>query len=418
MRTLKIKGLVTILCLLGCFQLPAQHVEKLLSGVPAGEAMNNRFIFFGNAQKTYEKLFLELNALVLKGEGTMNIVHIGDSHIQAGFIPEEMRKNFTAYISSGCGARGLVFPYRVAKTNNPSDYIVKFSGMWESCRNVELRKSCSLGLTGIAIETRDSLAIMTYRFKENAVFREFNRVRIFHDPIDTSIRVDFPGLEGRYSVNPQQQVGFTDVVFDTILDSLMIRIEKRDTSTGCFRLYGIDFENGDPGIVYSAAGVNGAEVSSFLRCDQLESQLRILRPDWVILSLGTNDAYPIHFDKEQFISGYKALITNIRKVDPGLPVLLTVPGDSYRRRRHDNLNLVEAREGIFQVAKETNCAVWDFYTIMGGPKSIMHWYRAGLVAKDKLHFSKQGYIIQGDLLFGAFMDAYSSFIDTSDTVKE
>jgi lysophospholipase L1-like esterase len=138
-----------------------------------------------------------------------------------------------------------------------------------------------------------------------------------------------------------------------------------------------------------------------------------MKPDWIIISLGTNDAYPLHFNKDEFIGNYIALLTKIREADPGVPVLLTVPGDSYRRHRYDNLNLLEAREAILEVAKKTDCAVWDFYSFMGGQKSIMQWYKAGLVARDKLHFNKQGYIIQADLLFGAFVDAWSSFIDQS-----
>ena len=110
---------------------------------------------------------------------------------------------------------------------------------------------------------------------------------------------------------------------------------------------------------------------------------------------------------------YVTLIKNIREADPGVPVLLTVPGDSYRRHRYDNLNLAAARDAVFEVAKQADCAVWDFYSVMGGPKSILHWYKAGLVARDKLHFNKTGYILQADLMFGAFMDAWTSFIDHS-----
>jgi len=145
----------------------------------------------------------------------------------------------------------------------------------------------------------------------------------------------------------------------------------------------------------------------------MKDQLRILKPGWVILSLGTNDAYPLHFIKEEFITNYITLVKKIREADPDIPVLLTVPCDSYRRHRYDNSNLVWAREAILEVAKQTDCAVWDFYSLMGGPKSIMQWYKAGLVARDKLHFNKQGYLIQADLLFEAFMEAYSSFIDQS-----
>jgi lysophospholipase L1-like esterase len=406
-------GLLFLL-MLSVASLRAQWTTTLPSGIRVGENMNNRLLFFGNAKETYKSLFEAMNGLVLKGEGNIQIVQIGDSHLQAGFIPEQMRKDFSSFVSSGCGARGMVFPYRVAKTNNPADYVVKFIGKWENCRNVELNKTCSLGLMGIMVQTRDTLAGMTFHFKETATFREFKFVRIFHDPVDTCFRIDFPGLEAVYHVVLPVMPGYTDIRFDSVIaDSLMIRIIHKDTSSNYFTFYGIDFENGDPGIVYSASGVNGAEVTSYLRCDQMKEQLKLQDPDWVIISLGTNDAYPLHFDKDEFTRNYLALIKRIRDAKPDVPILLTVPGDSYRRHRYDNMNLVDAREAILSVAKQTGSAVWDFYTLMGGPKSIMNWYKAGLVARDKLHFNRQGYIIQADLLFGAFVDAWSSFIDQS-----
>jgi len=375
---------------------------------------NNRFIFCGNSEQTYSLLFNSLNQLIRKGEGTINIIQVGDSHIQAGFLPEEMRKDFSTFITPGCGARGLIFPYRIAKTNNPADYSVRFTGKWDHCRNVEVNKSCSLGLMGIMVQTRDTVSEMTFIFKENSTFRDFNFVRILCDPLDTGYRIEFPGLKGRYHINTSKSDGIITARFDSIIyDSLRIRIIKKDTSGKYFTFYGIDFENGDPGFVYSASGVNGAEVSSYLRCDLFKDQLTTLKPDWVILSLGTNDAYPVHFNENEFIENYISLIKKIREVNPSVPILLTVPGDSYRRHRYDNVNMKDAREAILEIAKHTDCAVWDFYSLMGGPKSILNWYKAGLVAKDKLHFDKQGYLIQADLLFNAFVDAYSSFIDHS-----
>jgi lysophospholipase L1-like esterase len=406
---------ILVCLMLGIISTQAQGTMTLSSGIRIDENLDNHFLFYGNAANTYEPLFRSMNSLILKGEGTINILQIGDSHIQAGFIPEEMRKDFASFISYGCGARGLIFPYRIARTNNPADYSVKFTGKWEHCRNVELNKNCLMGLMGIMVRTRDTLAGIAFHFKENATFREFNFIRIFHDPLDTGFRVDFPGLAGMYHVVLPLKAGYTDIRFDTIIgDSLKVRIVKKDTTGKYFTLYGIDFENGDPGIVYSASGVNGAEVTSYLRCDLLQDQLRTLKPGWIILSLGTNDAYPAHFSKAEFIGNYIQLVKRIREAAPGVPVLLTIPGDSYRRHRYDNSNLEKAREAIIEVARQTDCAVWDFYSLMGGPKSIMNWYKAGLVAKDKLHFDKQGYLIQADLLFGAFMDAYSSFIDQSD----
>ena len=366
--------------------------------------------FQGQSSIQFDRLFSAFNNLVLHGEGTINIVHIGDSHIQADFFSGEVRKRLMNDIASGCGARGLIFPFRMARSNNPVDYFVKYTGTWESCRNVEYSKECSLGVMGIMVKTKDSLSDIIFHFGDPAT--DFNFIRIYHNEDDYNFGFEFPGLEGRYSIQQTPASGFTEVVFQEFMkDSLRMRIVRKDTVKSFFNLYGVDFENNDAGITYNAAGVNGAEVISFLRCDLLTKQFAQSDPGLVIVSLGTNDAYPVKFDRDQFKENYKALIRNLRKDDPGLPVLLTIPGDSFRKRRYVNKNLPVLRDVIFEIARETDCAVWDFYSIMGGAKSIQQWYKKGLVAKDKLHFDKAGYIIQGDLLSDALINAYSAFID-------
>ena len=50
----------------------------------------------------------------------LSIVHIGDSHVQAGFYSEPIRKTFQG--KYGNAGRGLVFPYQATKTNGPADY--------------------------------------------------------------------------------------------------------------------------------------------------------------------------------------------------------------------------------------------------------------------------------------------------------
>ncbi len=101
--------------LLATVAMQAQRPASLHSRIRTNENSDNSFIYYGNAKKNYSSFFHSMNNLILKGEGTINIVQIGDSHIQAGFFPEEMRKEFATFISSGCGARGLIFPYRIAR---------------------------------------------------------------------------------------------------------------------------------------------------------------------------------------------------------------------------------------------------------------------------------------------------------------
>ena len=176
-------------------------------------------------------------------------------------------------------------------------------------------------------------------------------------------------------------------------------------------MYGIELDNDDPGVICSAVGINGAEVSSFLKCNLLEAQLKILNPEWIIISLGTNDAYSKNFDKNSFENHYNQLIERIKHALPNSFVLLTTPADSYRKKRYPNPDMMVAKQVIMDIANRNNCAVWDLHEVMGGYMSMKKWQAAGLAAGDKVHFSKAGYELQGDLLFNAFLKAYDRFID-------
>jgi lysophospholipase L1-like esterase len=43
---------------------------------------------------------------------------------------------------------------------------------------------------------------------------------------------------------------------------------------------------------------------------------------------------------------------------------------------------------------------------MGGYKSIYKWYKAGLAAKDKVHFNGRGYSLLSNLMFDAIYRSY------------
>ena len=147
-------------------------------------------------------------------------------------------------------------------------------------------------------------------------------------------------------------------------------------------------------------------LSSYLRCTMFDEHLKALQPDLVIISIGTNDTYTRNFNRELYKSRYESLLEIIKTAAPGVSIILTVPNDSYLYKRYLNHNTAEARKVIFELAKEYNCAVWDFYTIMGGLNSAYVWYINRLMRYDKLHFTVKGYVHKGDLFFNAFLKAW------------
>jgi len=375
----------------------------------------NKIIFFKDSTN-YNKLYDLFNNLILKGEGQIKILHIGDSHIQADYFSGHLRYLFQTYFQGNAG-RGMVFPYRMARSNNPFNYSCDYTGKWETCRNIEYGKLCDLGILGISATTYDSVSSIKIKFDEkNYLKYDFNKFKIFYN-IDSCFTIKLENYGDNYTVTNNDSLGYSEFKLNTYIDTLTLKFVKTDSLQKKFTFYGISFETDDPGIVYYSAGINGAEASSFLRCSLFSKQLKAISPDWVIISLGTNDSYSKTFDALQFYNNLENLLIRIIKEMPNAAILLTVPSDSYRKRKYKNTNISLAKNEIIKIAQKYNCGVWDLYDIMGGFNSIIKWQKARLTATDRLHFSRAGYYLQGDLLFDAFLKSYYNYIDYQNIKK-
>ena len=171
-------------------------------------------------------------------------------------------------------------------------------------------------------------------------------------------------------------------------------------------------ENDSAGVLYNMIGVNGAEYRHYVMSKYFMQQLSYLNADLVIVSLGTNEAFPMGFDPVLFYRNIDTLITNIKLASPNAAILLTTPADSYRKARKGkikNPDMQRARATIINYCLQHNLPYWDLYEIMGGYGSMGKWFIAKLSAKDRVHFSARGYQIQGDLFYKALMNGYEKY---------
>ena len=201
-------------------------------------------------------------------------------------------------------------------------------------------------------------------------------------------------------------LGFAEFTFAYEVTQLTVKLQKTNAKQYHFTLQGISLENNRPGLQYASLGVNGAEVTSFLRNPALEENLKALNPDLIIISLGTNDSYGRNFDPVYFKQNYGTLLQRIRRAAPNTSILLTTPGDCYLHYKYPNYSTGKAVLKIHELAEETGCAVWDFYRVMGGLRSVVKWQYNGLATKDRVHLTGKGYKLQGELLFEALMRNY------------
>lgn len=370
----------------------------------------NRFTLYTDSS-SFTRFYQKFDSLLIYGTGSINIIHIGGSHIQADIYTHRIRQRFNEFEPGILGSRGFIFPYRIAQSNNPSNYRVEYTGNWSFCKNTQRDSTCELGLSGYSVVTGDTTAtVKIFLNQDSVVHFEYNRLKVFHPYTVKNYQVQVLPSDNCRAQTRNQRLGFTEYFFSTYLDSVELTFRQTDSLQHQFKLLGLSFESDDPGIIYNAVGVNGARLESYLRCELFEEHLEALRPDMIIISIGTNDGNTRRFDTDLYRNEYMELLKHIRKSEPDAAILLTVPNDSYLFKRYINRNTERMMGVINDLARKNDLAVWDFYSIMGGLNSARAWYDAGLMNTDHIHFSRKGYILKGDLFFAAFLNTWDAFL--------
>ena len=351
-----------------------------------------------------QHFFRKWNQAMASGNSNINIVHIGGSHVQAGTFPHRVRTRLLLSHPTMVGGRGLIFPYSAAaKCNNPADYKVHCLEKVSLTRNVHKNPDHTLGLCGIAVTAHDVPTRIQMLSNDSLIYYAVTRIVLLGYSPDRIIpRISYDNREvfpsyidsasHRYIFNLRQEVDSFDILLPC-------------ESGQSFTLTGVALGSRRPGITYHSIGVNGAAVPDFLKCTHLTTDLRLVRPDMVIFGIGINDAHASDFDSVAFKNNYLRLCDSIRSVNPDCAFIFITNNDCYRRtgrRRYAvNRNGLLVRDVCYRLAAQTGGAVWDQFEIMGGLESMKKWQEAGLAQRDKVHFTRAGYLLLGDMLYEA-----------------
>lgn len=326
----------------------------------------------------------------------ITIVHLGDSHIQGGYFTNRVRSLF--YDTYGIKERGFVFPYSLAKTNGPEDVHFYSPSVWEGQKYNHSHLKEKAGISGYHLLMLDSVLSLTITLRQEAHTKyPFQGLSIFHE--DPFLKITSKNAVRRELDTIDNNLFATKIAFNRQLDSIQLQFSRGRTGS---HIYGIELCNNRPGIAYHSMGINGASYETFSRSINYLSMLKALQPDCIIISLGTNDGYLRQLDTVQLKRNIRLMVGNIRSSFPFACIILTTPGDYLLHQKYINMNLVVVSSEIKELAKELNCAYWDFFEVMGGLGSSKRWAKNGLMYKDILHLSKDGYKLQGDLFFKAF----------------
>ena len=114
------------------------------------------------------------------------------------------------------------------------------------------------------------------------------------------------------------------------------------------------------------------------------------------------------------------LVKLLRDSLPNVPILLTTPPGSYesfRQRRRRRTYAINPPYGNSSgnypplCPKDHRLLVWDMYDVVGGKRrACTNWTEANLMRPDHVHYLPEGYILQGNLLYQALIQAYNDYV--------
>lgn len=135
-------------------------------------------------QELLSPVFEKLLALEENKQGKINIVHIGDSHIQADFFTNAIREILQTQF--GNGGVGFTFPYALVKTNGPRNVKYACNSTWISQSNVSPIADVGVGLSGIALYTSVEDFVLQLSANEGC---GFNNVKIIYPTVEPQYKM-------------------------------------------------------------------------------------------------------------------------------------------------------------------------------------------------------------------------------------
>lgn len=383
-----------------------------------------------------------------------NILLIGDSHIQGGYISEVLRNYFQN--NYGNAGRGLVFPYPLANSNGNLDFEAYTNMAWHTFRtSYEQDIYKEIGAMGFVMGNNEN-SIIQIDFKNTD--DSFDKVKIFGQPTHSQYNIlqsskslkdyikprkslqkyivkegeNYFELASKFNIVTTRLLQLNGISVKNPKAGQIINVENVDylydnnfknytqiLSCGELKsineinypslqksflmeiigenniLYGFQFlkSGAKKGVIFNSVGVNGATYADFIKYPLQIKQLKATEPHFIIIALGTNESLN-NTSETEFKANARTLIKKLRENNDNLPILLISPTDN-------NINpnkIAKISNWIQEISKENNTAFLNLYKFLGGKGYFQKKLTEKKANKDNVHFLPTGYQEQASII--------------------
>ena len=335
-------------------------------------------------------------------ERKLIVLHIGDSHLQNDDYPGKIRLNLQELW--GYGGRGIMVPFSAAGTYSNKSYTTEHTGEWEFSKNTMVNPKIPLGVSGFSIKTNNPESTLSFNFN-NPQPEHYKILKIFSDPVGNAFNIDIninDTIVKHKSIN--QNKPFIKLLIPSVTDKIILKLNKNEVNQKELIFYGMSLESElNQGMIWHNCGVDGANFKSILRSTKFFNQAKSLKPDLIVIDLGTNDYAVEDILKPNLEFEMETIIEKLKKENPGVSIVLNSTQDmSYKGK-----NLSSGREFlslIKKISKNQKIAFYNFFDVAGSEGSMQLWYENNLSRKDFIHLTTEGYHLKADLFSTALLN--------------
>jgi hypothetical protein len=388
----------------------AAHLDELAAHLHAEPfTVDDPCISDACPRNALDRVFARFDELDQTGEGTVRILHLGDSHVAADYITGTARK-WLQY-RFGSAGRGFI----------AVDQRAEYGGRrlhrkgWRRTRIVDAGRAGSpMGFAGMSIESRRPGAKADFRIEpEDAAVTIYYQTTTRSSAVlrvtinDTLIgeldthRRDPQTMSRTFNLPPPKS-GASAETLSLIADDAGVKV------------FGLSFESGRSGVFYDAVGPVGADARAYLALERksFREHLRALKPDLVIVMLGGNDALAMRKGERslgEVRADHERMISAIQDAVPNADCMLWSPMDAGEMVGGHVVSkkfISEVRNMQKAAATNRGCAFWDMFESMGGEGSFARWHHDGIMNDDLVHPRRDAGELLGHLFVTSLMDSY------------
>ena len=166
--------------------------------------------------------------------------------------------------------------------------------------------------------------------------------------------------------------------------------------------WGYEINSTKSRIQYDVLVTSGASMKDFFTKKNL-TLISEKNPDLVIISFGTNECNTLEYNPQEHYEQLKTLYELLTRECPDAAYLFASPQGAYPNNK-PNPMIAKCVSTLQQFAKDREVAFWNIYEIAGGNQALQNYTTFNLLRKDKIHFTNEGYKLQGELLGNAIIN--------------